>query len=211
MNILIKSKPNLVLQGLHSVLQKEKYISVSDVIDDGLKLLSICEKDVPEVVVLLLDEHDLAERSVLLCNIKKLSKTSGVLVLIPEINQNTFYDFHAAGALSCLNILDSHPEELITALRAVAERRLYLKSSNIKKTCKVYSNTPAVEKIGLGDREVQVLTLLANGYSSKKISQLLKISTSTVEVHRRNIMSKTSLHNIADLTRFAIRNKLITA
>jgi two-component system NarL family response regulator len=56
-----------------------------------------------------------------------------------------------------------------------------------------------------------VLALLGAGNSSKKIAEILKISVSTVEVHRRNIMFKTGLHNIADLTRFAIRNKLISA
>ena len=61
----------------------------------------------------------------------------------------------------------------------------------------------------LGDRESQVLRLIADGYSSKEIARNLQIAPSTVEVHRRNIMRKIGLHKVADLTRYAIRNQLV--
>ena len=61
----------------------------------------------------------------------------------------------------------------------------------------------------LGDRESQVLRLIADGYSSKEIARNLHIAPSTVEVHRRNIMRKIGLHKVADLTRYAIRNQLV--
>jgi len=60
----------------------------------------------------------------------------------------------------------------------------------------------------LGKREKQVLTLVAEGYTSAQIAEKMFIATSTVEVHRRNIMRKLSLRNVADLTRYAINNNL---
>lgn len=62
----------------------------------------------------------------------------------------------------------------------------------------------------LGDREAQVLKLVAVGRSSKEIARHLAISPSTVDVHRRNIMRKLGLHKAADLTRFAIRHHMIS-
>ena len=62
----------------------------------------------------------------------------------------------------------------------------------------------------LGDREEQVLRLIADGYSSKEIARNLLIAPSTVEVHRRNIMRKIGLHKVADLTRYAIRNQMVS-
>ena len=62
----------------------------------------------------------------------------------------------------------------------------------------------------LGGREEQVLRLIADGYSSKEIARNLQIAPSTVEVHRRNIMRKIGLHKVADLTRYAIRNQMVS-
>ena len=50
------------------------------------------------------------------------------------------------------------------------------------------------------------LQLLAEGSTSPEIAKRLFISTSTVDVHRRNIMNKLDLHGIAELTKYAIRN-----
>lgn len=62
----------------------------------------------------------------------------------------------------------------------------------------------------LGGRETQVLRLVADGFSSKEIARSLLIAPSTVEVHRRNIMRKVGLHKVADLTRYAIRNQMVS-
>lgn len=57
----------------------------------------------------------------------------------------------------------------------------------------------------LGRRETDVLRLLADGLTSPQIAQKMHIATSTVDVHRRNIMSKLELHTVAELTKYAIR------
>ncbi len=61
----------------------------------------------------------------------------------------------------------------------------------------------------LSRREMQVATLLAEGKSAPKIADELNISPSTVDVHRRNLMRKLELHNVVELTKFAIRTGLI--
>ena len=53
-----------------------------------------------------------------------------------------------------------------------------------------------------------MLQLLAEGLSSPEIGCRLHLATSTVETHRRNIMSKLGLHSVAELTKFAIREGL---
>jgi two-component system NarL family response regulator len=61
----------------------------------------------------------------------------------------------------------------------------------------------------LGRREIAVLKMSAAGLSSTAIGERLFIAPGTVEVHRRNIMRKLALHNIAELTQYAIREGLI--
>jgi DNA-binding NarL/FixJ family response regulator len=54
-------------------------------------------------------------------------------------------------------------------------------------------------------RQRVVLELIANGFNTKLIAVKLKISDKTVDFHRRNLMSKTKLFNVAELTRLALR------
>lgn len=63
----------------------------------------------------------------------------------------------------------------------------------------------------LGQREKQVLSLIAQGNSAKEVARLLDITKNTVEVHRRNIMIKLNLRKSTELTRYAIENNLVEA
>jgi len=60
----------------------------------------------------------------------------------------------------------------------------------------------------LGPREREVLQLIAEGHSTPDIAERLCISANTVDTHRRNIMRKLDLHNVVELTRYAIREGL---
>ena len=56
--------------------------------------------------------------------------------------------------------------------------------------------------------ELQVLLLVARGYTSAQIADQMNIAPATVEVHRRNIMRKLDLHSVAELTRHVISRGL---
>jgi len=64
---------------------------------------------------------------------------------------------------------------------------------------------------GLTTRQKEVVKLLAQGFHSEKIAEMLGISKKTVETHRQNIFSTTNCHSTADLVRYAIRNGIIEA
>ena len=62
----------------------------------------------------------------------------------------------------------------------------------------------------LSRREIQVATLLAEGRSAPEIAVKLNISPGTVDVHRRNLMRKLEVHNVVELTKYAMRTGLIS-
>ena len=68
----------------------------------------------------------------------------------------------------------------------------------------------ASSEIPLSDREKQILQLVAESFSTKEIAARLNISVRTVDNHRTNIMRKLNLHDVAALTRYAIKNELIS-
>lgn len=66
-----------------------------------------------------------------------------------------------------------------------------------------------IKKI-LSSRELEILQLIIEEYSSEEIGEKLFISKRTVETHRANILEKTGCHNIIGLIKYAVRNKLVT-
>jgi two-component system NarL family response regulator len=103
--------------------------------------------------------------------------------------------------------------DIAAAIRAAAAGRVYLCQSAATEMVACVRKSKAGDGTArkqLGGREEQVLRLIADGYSSKEIARNLLIAPSTVEVHRRNIMRKVGLHKVADLTRYAIRNLMVS-
>jgi two-component system NarL family response regulator len=104
-------------------------------------------------------------------------------------------------------------DDLIAAIRAAAAGRVYLcqtAAGEMMASVRKFRAGDGLIRGALGGREEQVLRLIADGFSSKEIARNLQIAPSTVEVHRRNIMRKVGLHKVADLTRYAIRNQMVS-
>jgi DNA-binding NarL/FixJ family response regulator len=104
--------------------------------------------------------------------------------------------------------------ELINALRAVAGGKHYLSPDVTGAVMTLWDEPKAgdggVATDSLGKREKEVLKLIAEGQRSAAIAQRMNITVATVEAHRRNILRKLQLHSAADLTRYAIRQGLIS-
>jgi two-component system NarL family response regulator len=103
-------------------------------------------------------------------------------------------------------------DELVFAVRAVAAGRIFLSPevamSAVRHMTSPIQGDPPPLSI-LGNKEREVLRLVAGGKSSPEIGAILGISPATVNVHRRNIRQKLNLHSVAELTRYAIREGLI--
>ncbi len=101
-------------------------------------------------------------------------------------------------------------DELHRAVRSVARGMIYLSPLLASQVVNVRfrAERDSVRVPRLAPREREVLQLLAEGHSSASIGRKLRISSHTVESHRRNIMRKLNLHSIAELTRYALREGL---
>jgi DNA-binding NarL/FixJ family response regulator len=114
-----------------------------------------------------------------------------------------------AGA-SAYIIKENAGTELVRALHAVMKGQKYLCPEVAAAVVDNTGHSPLDGIHKLGPREREVLQLLAEGGTSPDIGKRLFISTSTVDVHRRNIMKKLDLHSVAELTKYAVRNGLTT-
>jgi DNA-binding NarL/FixJ family response regulator len=117
-----------------------------------------------------------------------------------------------AGASGYLLKEDCDSGELARAIRAVATNQTYLSPKIGEVVIKDYvrhlsMNTSSPFSI-LTPRECEVLQLLAEGKNTKEIASSLHVSVKTVETHRNKIMEKLDIRSIAELTRYAIRERL---
>ena len=120
----------------------------------------------------------------------------------------------AAGADGYI-VKDASRSELVHGLRSVLANQIHLCARSSARVVRSYlghgsepaqnSATPVVT-----GREREILIMIANGQSNKRIALTINRSIKTVEKHRANLMRKLNLHNVADVTRFALNSGLLT-
>jgi DNA-binding NarL/FixJ family response regulator len=106
--------------------------------------------------------------------------------------------------------LDLQADDCITHGHAPAVARARIRNRLLAKVHQPAA-TAAAASVGLGQRQTEVLSLIAEGLTSAEIGVQLSIAKGTVEVHRENIMRKLDVHNIAGLVKYAIRHGLAHA
>jgi two-component system NarL family response regulator len=188
---------------LSAMLVREPQFEVVGEAGTGGEALALAAKLNPDVMVLDIGLPDVDGIEVARSLKSKLPALK-LLALSVHTERPVVQQMLKAGADGYV-VKTSALEELVHAIRAVAEGKLYLSPE-------VTRDALAAEAAGqpapLGSRERQVLALLAEGKRSSEIGQRLGISTATVEAHRRNIMRKLGLHTVAELTKYAIRKGL---
>jgi DNA-binding NarL/FixJ family response regulator len=117
-------------------------------------------------------------------------------------------DFIEAGARGY--VLKSDPiRTLIAAVEALASRKPFFTPDIAQVVVPGLKKTSRAEISVLSSRERDVVRLIAEGLSTKAIARLLILSPKTVETHRTSSFRKLNASTLADLVRYAIRNKLI--
>jgi DNA-binding NarL/FixJ family response regulator len=143
---------------------------------------------------------------------KRRGSDVDVLVLTRSERGDDVLRLVQAGAAAYLRKSISS-EELLDAVRSVAAGGHVLDPQALAAVLLDYSArcryTCQERVLPLTMREREVLTLVAEGRSTREIAAELCLSHKTVEVHRRRIMDKLDLHKVADLVRYAVREGLV--
>ncbi len=207
--VLLTCKHKVISEGIAAVLRTHADIQLVGIADDDLQTISLCEREQPQVVVVGVDPRRAGDVA-LTRQVSQLVPRPEIVAFSIECDRGSVLQMMQAGATSFVST-QSSMDELLQAIRAAGAGRSYLcPSAGIVMVDGLRRGRVAAPGTGqLGEREEQVLCLIADGYSSKEIARNLHIAPSTVEVHRRNIMRKVGLHKVADLTRYAIRNQMV--
>lgn len=207
--VVLADDHKLLLAAVRVMLAKEGDIEVVGEATDGAALLTLVDQTRPDVAVV----------DVGMPGMNGIVATRRLVGMHPEvriIGLSVYADMHfvvemlRAGACGYL-IKSTAGDELPRAIRAAMQNQTYLCPEITDDVAAAMRGDPGHRgpEAPLGRREIEVLRLIAEGNTTPQIGRRLHIAASTVEVHRRNIMRKLGLHNIAELTKYAIREGLI--
>lgn len=145
--------------------------------------------------------------------IKESNPGTAVLALTMHEDEQYFFEMLNAGASGYIP-KRAAPDDLIAAIHVVHQGNVFLHASLARFLIHDVlhgSAQPMVEIEPLTEREREVLTLIAEGLTSREIGERLVVSPKTVDRHRENIMSKLNLHSRVELVKYAIERGLLTA
>ena len=208
--VLLADDHNMIRQGLRALIEKEEGMSVIAEAEDGRKAVELTAELSPKVVVMDVGMPNMngieATRRIVTAD-----DQVKVLALSMHSDKRFVKEMFAAGASGYL-LKDSAFQELVLAIRTLAEGRTYLSPGVTDSVIKDFVNRRPETEVSvfslLTGRQREVLQLTAEGMSTRDIAEQLKISVKTVETHRQKIMSKLGVHSIAELTKYAVREGL---
>jgi DNA-binding NarL/FixJ family response regulator len=208
--ILLVDDHEIMREGMCALLKKSNDYEVVGQASDGREAVKLVRELQPDVVIMDIGMPNLngieATRQMINDNPK-----IKVMALSTHSDGNIVAKMLKAGASGYM-LKESAFAELLDGISSMYTNNTYLCSKIAKVIFNDYVNMLTNPKWsgndGLTGREVEVLQLVAEGKTTKEIAQVLGVSVKTVDSHREHIMDKLGIHNIAGLTKYAVREGL---
>ena len=208
-HVLLADGRKILREGLCVLLEKHADIKVIGEAEDAQAAIKLAKAVSPDIVIVNLalatkGAQDLIQAMRVAC------PTARVLALTLWPNTTFIREILEAGAAGCLT-KECASSDLVTAIRTVMTHKVYLSPRIAEAVVNGYV-LPRGKSTGgaraLSARERQILRRIADGETTKQIALAFKVSTKTIETHRRRIMQKLGKHSVAELTKYAVREGL---
>ncbi len=206
--ILIADDHAVTRHGLKQILAEEFQPAAFGEAEDGPHTLRLISKQKWDVLVLDITMPGMNGLEVLK-DLKNLRPNLPVLVLSMHPEDQYGIRTLQAGASGYLN-KEADPRELVAAVRRVLAGRKYVTPSLADgMATRLADGHEGLLHEKLSDREYQVMAMLAVGKAVSEIAKDLSRSVKTITTHRTHILDKMNMKTNADLTRYAMKNKLV--
>lgn len=208
--VLMADDHSLVLAGLRKLVEESG--DVIGTVEDGRALLEVAQRLRPDIILLdismpLLNGLDAARQ------LRKLVPDSKLIFLTVHTTPTYVTEAFKAGASGYL-VKQSAMAELKQAIQAVLRGQHYMTPSVTKDTmgAALQPEGPVCKRpvTALTPRQREVLQLIAEGKGARSIASILNVSIKTVEFHRARLMEELDLHSVAELTRYAVSEGLVS-
>ena len=211
--ILIVDDHALMRNGLEAMLASEPEYEVVGVAADGMTAMRAVANLQPDVVLMDLTMPRTSGMDAIV-QIKRQHPNIKIVALTFHKEEKYKHATLEAGADAYV-LKDDSRTELFNALGNVVTGNNYLSPSIVDKVVAGYlsgGDTSAAKPSWevLTKREREVIKLIAEGKRTKEIAEYLSLSPKTIEKHRTNLMRKLDLHNVSEVTVYALKNGFVS-
>jgi len=203
---------NVIRVGLRTILKAEPDLEVVGEAADGSEALRLAAELHPDVALVDISMPYPAGGGIETTRrLKDILPDIRVLILTVHEDEGLLHEALRAGAVGYI-VKRAAESELVNAVHAVWRGDLYIHPAMTRALLKDVAAPPVASQgtlESLTPRELEVLRLLAKGYTNRQIAEVLSVSARTVEGHRANVMSKLDLHSRVELTTYAEEHGLL--
>jgi len=202
--IFIVDDHYMVIEGIHSLLQNENDIEWTGHATNAASCLAFLQQLQPDVILMDINLPD--KSGIDLCKEVKNNYPSVFIIGLSTFNQQSFIQKMMDNGASGYVLKNATREELMEAIQTVVKGKQYLSfdAALALRKPETQTNIPLITR-----REKEVLELIADGMTNNEIAQKLFLSSTTVDTHRKNLLTKFEVKNTALLIRTAAQMKII--
>ena len=209
--ILLADDHRIITEGISNLLESQTDMCIIGICQNGLEVLhELKKKDID----LVLMDIEMPQMDGLTCAETILEKyPDQKIAMLTMYREKSMIKQLISLGVKGYFLKTIEKQELILGIKMIADGGEYF-PADVTKTLigeeKDLKLPPQHNLIAqLSPREIEIIRLVAQGFSNKEIADKLFISHRTVDTHRTNLMKKLDIHNIAGLVRFAFVNRLV--
>jgi two-component system response regulator NreC len=210
--IVLADDHELVRKGIRHLIELHPEYNVVYEASHGLQVLKYLDAHSADLVLMDIEMPVLNGIDTVF-KIKERYTDLPVMMLTMQNKPHLLRQSVAAGAIGYIH-KNAAPDELHHAIEAALQNQPFFSKEAMKILSQTDDDlkTPTEPDIlrQITTREMEILKMVAEGYSSNVIGNKLFLSPQTVDTHRKNILKKLHLHSVRDLTRFALLHGLIS-
>ncbi|MGW8194394.1 MAG: response regulator [Desulforhopalus sp.] len=211
--ILLADDHVLIRHGIKNIIKKNDNFQVVGEVGTGEGVLSFLAKSEVDIIILDITMPGIGGMEAVRL-VKDKYPSVKILILTMHKNKQLFYNAMSAGADGYL-MKDDSDKELIIALTKLLSGKSYISpymaDDFADDVISMYRNERKSPFRELTRREKEILQLVVQGYTSKKMAEHLNLSQRTIDHHRSNLLRKFNRKNSVDLVNFAVQNGLISS
>jgi DNA-binding NarL/FixJ family response regulator len=206
--IVLADDHQFLLEGIAAVIKEMEELQIMATVQNGLELMTAIAMHYPDLVVLDLNMPGL-DGMQCLQKIKAEYPSIKVLILT-NYNQPELIEMVKKMQADGFLLKNSTATELKTAIKTIllGEKHYPTSKSDTKSNVSFFFDD-FLKKYHLTKREVEIIRMICRGMTTKQIATSLFLSELTINTHRRNILQKLEVKNVAGIMNFAKENQLL--
>lgn len=201
-NVLIAEDHLIVAAGVQAILDAQEDINIVGIVENGQLVLDKL-KEIPVDIVLMDINMPVMNGIVCTKKVKELYPEIKVIILTMYNRKQFIQELLMVGADGCV-LKSNTGKELITAIERVRAGNTYFDHIN-----EFIDPVKEFSEHQLSEREIEVITFIAEGLTSKEMAERMFISEHTVKTHRKNIFRKLKVKDTNELIRFAMNEGIV--